>query len=114
MSRSHLTVVVLQDVAHRSLQHARTSAATRIESCRVLAQLVSRAAGFDPDHLDCCVAEERMKQPDRIRTAANARDEQIRQTAFAFENLRACLAPNDALIVSHHQRIRMWSKRAAE
>src|ERR1043165_1126072 len=114
MSRCNLAVRVLKYVAHRSLQHSRAPAAARIEARRVLAQLVSRATGFDADHLHVRVAEKRMKQPDRVRAAADTRDQRIRQTAFAFENLRARLASNDTLKVAHHQRVRMWTKRAAK
>src|ERR1051325_9799485 len=101
MCRRHLTVRVLQHIAHRSLQHSRTPAAARIKARRVLAQLVSRAAGFDADHLHRRIAEKWMKQPDRVRAAADTRNQSIRKTAFAFENLRTRLASDHALKVAH-------------
>src|ERR1041385_1865001 len=114
MRRCNLAFRVLKYVSHRSLQPPRTSTAVRVEARRVLAQPVSRATSFDADHLHVRVAETRMKQPDRVRATADTRDQRIRQTAFAFENLRARLASDHALKVAHHQRVRMWSKRAAE
>src|ERR1043166_7567325 len=112
MSRSYLAVVILQNVAHRSLQDSRTSAAARVEARRVLAQLISRAAGFDADHFDCSVSKEWMKQPDRVRTTTDTRNQRIRQTTFAFQNLRARFTSDHALKVAHHHRKRMWTKGA--
>src|ERR1043166_3440468 len=103
MCRRHLTVRVLQHVAHRSLQHSRTPAAARVEARRMLAQLASRTTGFDAKHLHVRIAEKRMKQSDRGRAATDTRDQRIRQTAFTFENLRTRLASNHALKVAQHQ-----------
>src|SRR5689334_11337342 len=114
MSRSYLAVVVLQDVAHRSLQHSGAPAAARVEARRVLAQLVSRAAGFDADHLDGSVAEKWMKQTNRVGAAADTRDQRIRQTTFAFQNLRTRFTSDHTVKIAHHERVRMWTKRAAE
>src|SRR5690349_17020594 len=114
MRLSDLPVRVLQHVTHRALQHTGTPAARSVESRCVLAQLVAAAARFDTDHAHCLVVQERMKQADRIRAAADARHEHVRQPAFLFENLCARFASDDALKIAHHERIRMWSKRAAE
>src|ERR1043165_3010851 len=114
MSRSYLAVVILQNVAHRSLQDSRTSAAARVEARRVLAQLISRAAGFDADHFDCSVSKEWLKHPHRARPTTDTRNQRIRQTTFAFQNLRARFPSDHALKVARHHRIRMWPKRAAE
>src|ERR1051325_5529161 len=107
MIRSSLTVVVLQDLAHRSLQPSRPAAAAGVKARRMLAQLIPRATGFDADHFDVCVAKEWMKQANRVRAATDTRDQRLRQTAFSFQKLRARLASDYALKITHHQRIRM-------
>src|ERR1043166_4806112 len=112
MRRRHLPVLVLQDVTHRALQHAGTPATARVESARVLAQLVAAPTSLDADHPPHLILQERVKQADRIRTTADTRDERVRQTAFGFENLFARLAADDALKLAHHQRVWMWSKRS--
>src|ERR1043166_6066710 len=104
MGRSYLAVVILQNVAHRSLQDSRTSAAARVEARRGLAQLISRAAGLAAHHFDCGVSKEWMKQPDRVRTTTDTRNQRIRQTTFAFQNLRARFTSDHALKVAHHHR----------
>src|ERR1051326_159020 len=114
MRRSYLPRLVLQDVAERPLQNAGAAAARRVEPRRVLSELRARAPGLDADHSDATVAEERVKQTYRVRAAADARDERVRQTAFRFENLRARLSPDDALERANHERIWVRAERAAE
>jgi hypothetical protein len=114
VSSGDLTVVVLQHVTHRSLQHTRTTATTRVETSGMLAQFISRATGLDPDHANACVSQKWMKQSNRIRPAADTRDQNVRQATFSFEHLRPRFAPDHALKITHHQRIRMWTKRTAK
>src|SRR5207237_542342 len=114
VSSCNLAAIVLQNIAHRALQHSRPPTSTRVKASSVLAQLVACATSFDADHLDRSVVEKRMKQSDRIRSATNTRDQNIRQATFLYQDLSACFAPDHALKVAHHQRIRMWTKRTAE
>src|SRR5690242_8746518 len=108
MRLSDLPIRVLQHVTHRALQYTGTSAARSVESRSVLAQLVAAAARFDTDHPHRLVVQKRMKQADRVRAAADARDEHVRQPAFLFEDLHARFAADDALKITHHEGIRMW------
>src|SRR5579885_3384666 len=114
MRRSYLPRLVLQNVTERPLQDAGAAPARRVEPRRVLAELRARAPGFDADHSDAFVAEERVKQTNRIRAAADARDERVRQATFRVENLRARLSPDDALERANHERVRVRAERAAE
>src|SRR5947209_19883256 len=112
MRRGDLPALVLQDVAHRALQDAGTAAAALVEARGVLAELRARASGFDADHAYAFVREERMKEADGVRAAADAGDERVGQASFLFENLRARLAADDALEVAHHARVRVGPQRA--
>ena len=64
----HLAVRVLQDHGVGALQHAGRAGRERRG---VLPQPVAGAAGLHADELDV-VREQRMKEPDRIRAAADA------------------------------------------
>src|SRR6185369_1906437 len=92
VSRSDLSVVVLQHVTHRSLQHAWPSTTSSIETRCVLAQLITQTTCFHTDHFDRRVREKRMKEPDGIRTATDTGNQSIRQSTFMFEDLSACFA----------------------
>ena len=112
MRELNLPVLVGEQERLRALEHAEPSAE---EPRRVfLARPDALAARLDADHPHVLVLEERMEQPDGVAAAADARDEQIRQTAFAFEHLAAGLVADDAVKIAHHHRVRMRAERAAE
>ena len=101
--RVHLTVFVLQEIAHRAVQHAGLSLGER---CGVLGCVQSVAGRFDADEFDVLVGDKRVENPDRVRPAAHARDHGSRQCAGTLEHLRARLVTDDRLKISHHSRIR--------
>jgi hypothetical protein len=53
-----------------------------------------------------------MKQANRVRAAADARNQRARQLACCGQNLFASFASDNALKIAHHQRIRMRAERA--
>src|SRR5882724_8229849 len=117
MGARNLTKLVLQDIRHCSLQHADASAATSFAAFKarcVLADGIATTAGFHSNQPHAFVRQERMKQSDRIRTAADTGDERNRYFAGLFQDLGARFATNDALKFPDHERIRMRSKRTAE
>ena len=83
-----LAEFILQNVAARALQHAERAA---LKPRRVLLGHDAYAARFHADHLHGFVFEERIKQSDGIRAAADAGDEQVRQALFLFQNLPRAL-----------------------
>src|SRR5947199_7329261 len=114
MRRGDLPALVLKHVAHSPLKDSGTAAATLVEACGVQAQLRARAAGFDANHTNTLIAEERIEQPNRVRAAPDARDERVGQTPFAFKNLRARFAADDALKLANHERVRVRPERAPQ
>src|SRR5436190_16383392 len=108
MGRCDLAVSVLEQIAFRSLKYADGSVVHKTRS--VFAKVVSKTAGFHSDHSNI-VFHEFMKQPDRIRPAADAGDQNIRQSAFFFQDLFTSFFADDALKIPHHQWIRMWAER---
>ena len=72
------------------------------------------AAGLDPDHPDIRLVEKRVKQPHRIRAAADAGDERVGQPALGASQLGARLVADDRLEIAHHRRVRMRSGDRAD
>ena len=56
---------------------------------------------LDADELDAVVVDEGGKRPDRVRAAADARDDARGQRALGLEDLRARLGADHALQVSY-------------
>src|SRR5262249_909770 len=104
MSRRDLTVVVLQDVGPRALQHA---GASTVEPRGVLSEARADASGFDSYHLHLFIAEKLVEQTDRIAAASDAGYQQIGQASLLVEYLLPSLAPDHRLKVPHHRRVRM-------
>jgi hypothetical protein len=94
-----------------AVQHA---GATRRERRRVLAGVQAMPRRFRAVDRDARVVEERMEQADRVRAAADARDERIGQLAVPLEHLRARLAADDRVEVAHERRIRVRSRDRAD
>ena len=55
-----------------------------------------------------------MKNADRVRAAADARDHHIGQASGQLQDLAARFAPDHRLEIAHHRRIRMRPERRAE
>ena len=71
------------------------------------------AAGLDADHAHV-VLEERVEEPDRVRAAADAGDEEVRQRARRREHLLARLLADHRLEVADHRRERVRAEGGAE
>ena len=90
----NLAVGRLQHVGVGSLQHAGLRAR---ESCGcgeargVFAQSCAAAAGFDANHFHARIAEKRVEEADRVRSAAHAGKKIIGQAAFGAQNLLRAL-----------------------
>jgi hypothetical protein len=102
-----LAVLVLQQVGLVAVEDAGEAAG---EARRVL--LVEPVARrLDAEHLHLGIVEERVEQPDRVRAAADRRDQQVGQAAGAAEHLRARLGADHALEVAHRARDRGAGRR---
>src|SRR5690349_20655860 len=101
---ANLSMRILKDVRKSSLQHTR-QAATKARG--MLTQFVSAPASFNADQFHPLVLDEFMENPNSVRSAAHAGDDRRRQPAFGFQDLRAGLAPNHRMKISHHGGIRM-------
>ena len=78
----HLPVLVAEHVRARAVQHRDARRRRSRRACRVGAV----AAGLDADQAHVVVAE-RVEQADRVRAAADAGDDGVRQPALALEQL---------------------------
>jgi hypothetical protein len=59
----------------------------------MLAGLDAMAGCLDAEHRDVGIVEERVEQPDRVRSAAHRGDQQVGQAALGLEDLRAVSVP---------------------
>src|SRR3954471_1951980 len=118
MRRGDLAGFVLQNVGIGSLQNARCAAAFTHDFIQhsyprgMLAEFASAPACFHADQPHATIAEESVKNSDRIRSAAHARDDRVRQPSSRFQYLRAGLATDYRLKTTHHRRIWMRAQHA--
>src|SRR5436305_9762744 len=88
MRQCDLSGFVLQNIRERALQYSRhASAKTRC----VIAKLFAATASFNTNQLYFLVADELVKNSNRIGSAANACNDRRRQLSFRFQNLTFCL-----------------------
>src|SRR5689334_15558467 len=99
-----LPVIVLEQIGTVAVQYARRAGRDR---GTVLVALQALAAGFNADNLDVLIIEERMKDADRIRAAADGSNDEIRQTAFGLKDLLLGFRADDGLEIADHFRIGM-------
>ncbi len=99
MSKLHLAKFVLQQVGARALQDPQRAA---LKTGGVFAGFDAFSACFHPDHPDRFILEKGIKQSHRIRTAADAGNEQVRQSLFLLLDLPACFIADPPLKIAHH------------
>ena len=69
------------------------------------------ATGFNARHFHAFVTEEWIEEPDGIASAADARDEKIREPLVALQHLASSFIANDAMEIAHHHGIWMRSRK---
>jgi hypothetical protein len=67
----------------------------------------SLAARLDADDPHAAVCDERMEEADRVRSAADARDQDVGEPAQHAAALAPRLLPDHGVEIAHHHRIRM-------
>ena len=89
-----LAVAVGEDRRARAVQHARPARAQR-----------GGARGLDADQAHRLVGDEVVEHADRVRAAADARDDRVGQPSLGGQHLLAGLAPDHALQLAHDLRV---------
>ena len=107
-----LAVVVLEHRRQRAVQDA--GQAARGERGAVAAGHQALPRRLDADELDVLVVDEAGEHADRVRPAADARDDAVGQAAGALEQLGARLVADDALQLADDRRVRRRADRRAE
>ncbi len=107
----NLPVLILQQQRITPLQYA--GAAVR-KGSSIFAEARARAARFEPEHLHFAILDERMEQPDRVRSAADARDHPVGQLADRRNDLLARLASDHGLKLTHEVGIGMRANRGTQ
>src|SRR6267143_4560900 len=111
MGQFDLPFLVREKKSFGALQHAE---APGLETRGMLTATNSFAASFNADHPHISILEKGMEQADGVAAAADARDEQVRQALFAFENLAARFNADDALKIAYHHRVRVRAQHGAQ
>jgi len=106
-----LAVFVLQNVGTGAVQDARTTA---LDGCRVLRRVDAVTGRLDAVEGDALVVEERVEHADRVRSAADAGEDRVREATEALEELGAGLFPDDLLEVADHRGERVRARGGAE
>ena len=91
----HLPIRVREERRARAVQHARAARAERRRARRLHAQQA---------HLG--IVEKPGERPDRVRAAADASDDDLRQPALRVQKLCPRLPPDHGLELAHDLRIR--------
>src|SRR4051812_11444135 len=99
-----LTVFVLQHEAFGPMQHPDPAARER---SRMITASKAASRGFNTDHAYGAILHERMKEPHRVGSAADARQQNLRQTSFNLQNLFARFPADHGLEISDHRGIGM-------
>ena len=97
-----LTIRILQQIGSVAVQNAGAAGG---KGSGVFASFNALACRLDTDQPHIPIIEERIKQSDRIGTAADARHEAIRDSSLGFHDLLASLPTDHRLEVPHHLRI---------
>ena len=111
MGEFDLAVVVGEQPGFRALEDAEFPA---LETRGVALRDDPVTAGLDPDHADVFIPEERVKQADRVRSAADTSDEHVRQAAFALQDLLPGLDADHAVEIADDHGKRMRAERGAD
>lgn len=111
MGFGDLAIVVANHIGAIAMQHTGAPCGDR---CRMAAGSDAVAGRLGAIDLDARVVEEGMEQADRIATATDAGADRIRQTAVVFQHLRARLAADNRVEVTHHARIRVRAGHGAD
>jgi len=85
-----------------------------LKTRRVFPLLDAVATGFDSDHADGVVLEERVEQTDRVAPSPNAGDEEIWKPFLAFQDLASRLHSDDPVEIPDHHGKRMCSESGTE
>src|SRR5271167_1981715 len=110
MRTPNLTILILKQIRFVAVQHSDRSVRY---ACSVASGLYTAARRFDSGHFNGFVPEKRVEETHRIRAAADAGDEHVRETLFFLENLLPRFLAEDGLEVPHHHRIRMRPRDTA-
>ena len=105
-----LSLLVLKHIGFGAVEYPARAAQKRRAMLRAVEAL---AGGLDPDQPHRIVKEVG-KQPDRVRTAADACHDGVGQAAKLTEHLRARFASDHALELAHHRRERVRTGGGAE
>src|ERR1700722_14547337 len=111
VSQLNLSIVVRQQPGLCPLKYPQLPS---LKPRRMLAGTNSPAAGFDANHSNSSVVQERIEKSNRIAAASDTCHQQIRQTFFLLKDLPSCFFSDDPVKIPNQHRIGMRAVRSAE
>ncbi len=112
-----LAVGSLEELRHRAVKHPvgsrRERRGVRCQT-RVLVDLEARTAGLDGVEGDLVVGYEGVERPHRVRAAAGAGDDAVREPTRLFPDLRSSFVADNCLEVPDHLRERVRADDRAD
>src|SRR5487761_1734848 len=107
----HLAVLILHEVAVRTVQHAGTAA---VQRRRMFLGVEAAPGRLDTDQAHVAVVEEGGEHADRVAAPADAGDDRGGQTAEAGQHLGAGLVTDHPLEAAHQRGVRVGADAAAD
>ncbi len=108
VGRHHLSILILQQIRVAAVQYSRLAA---IKAGSVLSEFIAFAASFDADECDCRIINERRKNANRVRSAADTRNHEIGISADFRTDLSHRFVADHRLKKSDHFWIGMGAER---
>ena len=111
MGLNGLAILILHQVSHCAVQHAR---AAQSNGRRVTAGIHAVAASLKTVNLNRRIVQERVEQTNRVRTATHAGSNTIGQAASLSQNLLARLLTDSVMEETHHRRERVRTRSGTQ
>ena len=111
VNRCDLAILVLAEVGLHAVENAETAG---VDRGRRLEGVDASARRLTADELHLRVVDEVVEGADGVRSAADARDDGIREAALLLEHLLLDLLRDHRLKITHDRRKRVWAHDRAE
>ena len=109
--RAYLPVGILQQITHRPVQHPRAPGG---KGGGMFAGVQTLAPRLQAHEAHGGIGDKGMERAHRVAAAADAGQDIIGQPPLRRQDLRPRLAPDDALEIPHHRRVRVRPHDAAD
>ncbi len=107
----NLAILVLQQIGLVAVKYTGCAAQ---QACRVFITVQTMTSCLHAEHFHVRIVQKWMKQPKRVRSAADASDQQVRQSPQTVEHLRARFFADHALEIANQLGVGVRASRSAD